>query len=104
VPVARCEVPAILFTARRDIAAVPAATRARAVVARSRHDVRAAAGRLSPRARPRVFAGRARDGAGAAQQRSHGWMFGDVDSIVLTMMPEQIATSRFAEAELHRGF
>jgi hypothetical protein len=31
-------------------------------------------------------------------------MFGDVDSIVLTMMPEQIATSRFAEAELHRGF
>ena len=33
-----------------------------------------------------------------------GWMSGDVDNIVLTRTPAQIAASRFAEAELHRGF
>jgi hypothetical protein len=32
-----------------------------------------------------------------------GWMFGDLDSLVLTMTREQIATSRFADAELHVG-
>jgi hypothetical protein len=33
-----------------------------------------------------------------------GWMFGDVDSLVLMMTQDQIATSRFAEAELRVGF
>jgi len=33
-----------------------------------------------------------------------GWMFGDVDNVVLMMTREQIATSRFAEAGLHVGF
>jgi len=33
-----------------------------------------------------------------------GWMFGDVDNVVLTMTRGQIAASRFAEAGLHVGF
>jgi hypothetical protein len=33
-----------------------------------------------------------------------GWMFGDVDSLVLMMTRDQIATSRFAESDLRVGF